>query len=173
LISASKTTFNHYNLTILRPKVTNNLTNLPKKFCESRPWLVVKLRSEKRVKKLSWGFIPRSHHKLYQTIFLKTPKHKEELSWLLNIQSILCVNFRIKLKREEFYLGMTFCNFFSLLELMKFLQLVCFRKLIRIVLTFSALQENDPRAIHLGQDWLNYVQFLLPSGPLICCKFVL
>jgi len=37
MISASKTTFSHYSLTILRPKVTQNLTNLPKKFCEFPP----------------------------------------------------------------------------------------------------------------------------------------
>jgi len=37
LISASKTTFSHYNLKNLRPKVTKNLKNLRKKFCESVP----------------------------------------------------------------------------------------------------------------------------------------
>ncbi len=36
-MSASKTTLNHYNLKILRPKVTKNITNLPKKFCKYRP----------------------------------------------------------------------------------------------------------------------------------------
>ncbi len=36
MISASKTTFSHYNLKILRPKVTINLTNLPKMSCEFR-----------------------------------------------------------------------------------------------------------------------------------------
>jgi hypothetical protein len=34
MISASKTTFSHYNLKILRPKVTKNLTNLRKKHPE-------------------------------------------------------------------------------------------------------------------------------------------
>jgi hypothetical protein len=37
MISASKTTFSHYNLNILRPKVTKNIKNLRKKFCEFRP----------------------------------------------------------------------------------------------------------------------------------------
>jgi len=37
MISASKTTFSHYILKILRPKVMKNLTNLPKKFCEFQP----------------------------------------------------------------------------------------------------------------------------------------
>jgi hypothetical protein len=37
LISASKTTLSLYNLRILRPKVTENLTSLLKKFCESPP----------------------------------------------------------------------------------------------------------------------------------------
>jgi len=37
MISASKTTFIHYNLKILRPKVTKNIKNLRKKFCEFRP----------------------------------------------------------------------------------------------------------------------------------------
>ncbi len=37
MISASKSTLNLNNLKILRPKVTNNLTNLCKKFCESPP----------------------------------------------------------------------------------------------------------------------------------------
>jgi len=37
MISASKTTFNHYNLKILMPKVRKNLKNLLKKFCESQP----------------------------------------------------------------------------------------------------------------------------------------
>jgi len=37
MIFASKTTFNHYNLKILRPKVTNTFTNFCKKFCKSPP----------------------------------------------------------------------------------------------------------------------------------------
>jgi len=40
LIAASKTTFSHYNLKILRPRVTKNLTNFCKKFCEFPPRLV-------------------------------------------------------------------------------------------------------------------------------------
>jgi len=36
---ASKTTFSHYNLKILRLKVTKNIKNLLKKFCEFRPEL--------------------------------------------------------------------------------------------------------------------------------------
>jgi hypothetical protein len=39
MISASKTTFDHYNFKILRLKVTINLTNLLKKFCEFWPCL--------------------------------------------------------------------------------------------------------------------------------------
>ncbi len=38
MISASQNTSSHYNLKILRPKVTKNLKNLPTKFCEFRPW---------------------------------------------------------------------------------------------------------------------------------------
>ncbi len=38
MTSASKTTYSHCNLKILRPKVRKNLTNLRKKFCESLPW---------------------------------------------------------------------------------------------------------------------------------------
>jgi len=34
MISTSKSTFSHYNLKILKPGVTKNLTNLLKKFCE-------------------------------------------------------------------------------------------------------------------------------------------
>jgi len=37
MIYASKSTLNLNNLNMLRPKVTKNLTNLLKKFCESRP----------------------------------------------------------------------------------------------------------------------------------------
>ncbi len=37
MISASKTTFSHYNLKIFRPKVTKNLTNLPQKFVTFDP----------------------------------------------------------------------------------------------------------------------------------------
>ena len=37
MISASKTTLSHFNLKILRPKVTQNIKNLRKKFCESAP----------------------------------------------------------------------------------------------------------------------------------------
>jgi hypothetical protein len=37
MISASKTTFIQFNLKILRPKVTQNIKNLRKKFCESAP----------------------------------------------------------------------------------------------------------------------------------------
>jgi len=33
-MSASETTFSHYNLKIFTPKVTKNITNLCKKFCE-------------------------------------------------------------------------------------------------------------------------------------------
>jgi len=36
MISASKATFSHYNLKILRPEVTKNIKNLCKKFCEFR-----------------------------------------------------------------------------------------------------------------------------------------
>jgi len=42
MIFASKTTFSCYNLKILRPKVTKNLTNLRKKFCEFPPWFPVR-----------------------------------------------------------------------------------------------------------------------------------
>ncbi len=37
MISASKTTYNDYNLKILRPKVKKNIKNLRKKFCEFPP----------------------------------------------------------------------------------------------------------------------------------------
>jgi hypothetical protein len=37
MISGSKTTFSHCNLKILRPKVTKNIKNLRKKFCEFPP----------------------------------------------------------------------------------------------------------------------------------------
>jgi len=36
-MSASETTFSHYNLKILMPKVTKNITNFCKKFCEFPP----------------------------------------------------------------------------------------------------------------------------------------
>jgi len=39
MISASKSTLRLKDLKILRPKVTKNLTNLHKKFCESPPRL--------------------------------------------------------------------------------------------------------------------------------------
>ncbi len=39
MTSASKTTFSHYNLKILMPEVTKNITNLLKKFCEFPPWI--------------------------------------------------------------------------------------------------------------------------------------
>jgi len=38
MISTSKSTLILNNLKILRPKVTKNLINLNKKFCESQPW---------------------------------------------------------------------------------------------------------------------------------------
>ncbi len=34
MVSASKTTFCHYNLKSLKPKVTKNLTNCPRNFSE-------------------------------------------------------------------------------------------------------------------------------------------
>ncbi len=37
MLSASKITFSHYNLNILRHKVTKNLKNFRKKFFESPP----------------------------------------------------------------------------------------------------------------------------------------
>ncbi len=39
MISASKTTFSHFNLKILRPKVMKNIKNLREKFCELRLWV--------------------------------------------------------------------------------------------------------------------------------------
>jgi len=42
MISASKATFSHYNLKILRPQVTKNIKNLHKKFCEFPPWFFLK-----------------------------------------------------------------------------------------------------------------------------------
>jgi len=41
MISAAKSTLSLKNIKILRPKVTKNLTNLPKRFCEFRPRLIV------------------------------------------------------------------------------------------------------------------------------------
>jgi len=47
MISASKSTLSLNNLNILMPKVTKNLTNLRKKFCESPPCaLLCFLKSE-------------------------------------------------------------------------------------------------------------------------------
>ncbi len=40
MISASITTFSHYNLKNLRPKVMQNIANLRKKFCEFPPYWV-------------------------------------------------------------------------------------------------------------------------------------
>jgi len=50
MISASRSTFSLNNLNILRPKVTKNLMNLHKKFCESHPGLIklIKLMSKWR-----------------------------------------------------------------------------------------------------------------------------
>jgi len=45
MISASKTTFSHYNLKILRPKVTKNVKNFRKKLFEFRPWELVEVRN--------------------------------------------------------------------------------------------------------------------------------
>jgi len=47
MISASKSTLSLNNLNILRPKVTKNLTNLPKKFCESPPRSLSRTRATK------------------------------------------------------------------------------------------------------------------------------
>ncbi len=52
MISASKTTFSHYNLKILRPKVMKNIKNLRKKFCEFRPCRENGLKVDKVLKKL-------------------------------------------------------------------------------------------------------------------------
>jgi len=38
MISAANTTFSHFNLKILRPKVMKNIKNLHKKLFEFRPW---------------------------------------------------------------------------------------------------------------------------------------
>ncbi len=43
MISASKTTYIHYNLKILRPKVTKNIKNLRRKFCEFPPRVLLYL----------------------------------------------------------------------------------------------------------------------------------
>ncbi len=61
MISASKTTFSHYNLKILRPEVTKKIKNFRKKFCEFRTWLRVLLLwqlltlKKKRGKGKKWG----------------------------------------------------------------------------------------------------------------------
>jgi len=47
MISASKTTFSHCNIKILRLKVTKNLTNLLKKFCEFPPRKFLRIDFEK------------------------------------------------------------------------------------------------------------------------------
>jgi len=44
MISASKSTLSLKNLKILRPKVTKNLTNMPKKFCEFPPRAIKRYR---------------------------------------------------------------------------------------------------------------------------------
>ena len=54
MISASKTTFCHYNIKILWPKVTQNIKNLRKKFCESAP------RGQKRGKKYHICVLPQA-----------------------------------------------------------------------------------------------------------------
>jgi len=51
MISASKTTYSHYNFKILRLKVTKNIKNLRKKFCESPPSIFANLKWNK----LSWS----------------------------------------------------------------------------------------------------------------------
>jgi len=48
MISASKSTLGRNNLKILRPKVTKNLTNLEKKFCESPHDGAVRFRKDPR-----------------------------------------------------------------------------------------------------------------------------
>jgi len=52
MIFASKTTLNLKNLKILRSKVTKNLTNLPKKFCEFPPSSLIRMKEEKLTNKL-------------------------------------------------------------------------------------------------------------------------
>jgi len=49
MISASKGTLSLNNLKILRPKVTKNLSNFHKKFCESPPWAGWNLAKMRRV----------------------------------------------------------------------------------------------------------------------------
>jgi len=46
MISASKSTLSLNNLKMLRPKVTQNLTNFCKKFCESPPGVAISDRRE-------------------------------------------------------------------------------------------------------------------------------
>jgi hypothetical protein len=45
MINDLRTTFSHNNLKILRPKVTKNLTNLLKKFCEFRPLSLILVKT--------------------------------------------------------------------------------------------------------------------------------
>ncbi len=75
MISASKTTFRHYNLKILRLKVTKNLTNLPNKFCEFRPgfskWL---LRTSVRLAKVTTVSIKTSQKRHKASHFRKYVK---------------------------------------------------------------------------------------------------
>ncbi len=51
MIPASKSTLSLNNFKFLRPKVTKNLTNLPKKFCEPNPGLFVRILREKLKKR--------------------------------------------------------------------------------------------------------------------------
>ncbi len=55
MIYASKNTFSHYNLKILRLKVTKNLTNLLKNFCEFWP---------NSIFLLTWSKLSRSHSRV-------------------------------------------------------------------------------------------------------------
>jgi len=53
MISASKAIFNYFNLKILRPKVTKNIKNFRKKFCEfwpRTPFLLMKYEINERTR---------------------------------------------------------------------------------------------------------------------------
>ena len=79
MISASKTTFSLKNLKILRPKVTKNLTNLLKKFCEFPPRAFSQLQFS-----LKYAYIvytDKQSMELYE-IYRISPKHKLVISLL-------------------------------------------------------------------------------------------
>ncbi len=107
MISASRITFSHYSLKILRPKVRKNLTNLHKKFCEFPPRSIYYTKS---VFQMFLIFAKQDPKSLAKTPLFNDP-----------YEHFHCSSIIISFSTSHEYLLMTLMHFFVYLNVLHFL----------------------------------------------------